>query len=134
MHLDDFATVEDIMNIGLQIPYEVTTQVFWPSLKRTRNYQVHHYATMDYTYNINRYVLIIRMPDYVYITPIVCGWESILETSNLRKERLFVPFSNGDYPIEYESFWSKLNDQIWHLRNEHLLREDAEREKQEKEV
>lgn len=134
MHLDDFTTVEDIIGIALQIPYGVTTKVFWPSLKKTRNFQVHHYATMDYTYNINRYVLIIRMPEYVYITPVVRGWESILEESNLRKERLFVPFSNGDYPIEYEKFWSKLNDKIWNLRHEQLLMEEVERENQEKEV
>lgn len=124
MHLDDFKSVEDIMSIALEIPYDVPIQVFWPSINRTRNYQVHHHSKTDYTYNINKYVLIIRMPNCVYITPIVCGWEKILSESNLKKVNLFVPFSNGDYPIEYNKFWSKLEDDVWRLRDEQLLRED----------
>ena len=129
MHLDDFTSVEDIMGIALQISYEVTTNVWWPSLNKTRKFTPHHYSSMDYTYNINNSVLVIRVPDCVYVCPIAFGWESILESSTLRKENLFVPFSNEDYPIDYEEFWNKLNNTIWGLRNEELLRSDANGEK-----
>ena len=112
MQLDDFKTVEDIMEISFKIPYDTPIKVFWPNIKRLRTYQTHHQPKLDNSYNVNKDIVIIRMPERAYVAPISSEWKSILEDSDLRKEKMFVPFSNGDYPVEYSAFWDALIEEV----------------------
>ena len=112
MQLDDFKTVEEIMEISFKIPYDTPIKVYWPNIKRKRTYQTHHQSSLDCSYNINKDICIIRMPERAYVTPISPEWEGILERSELRKRKMFVPFSNGDYPVEYSAFWDALIEEV----------------------
>lgn len=126
MQLRDVRTLEELLTVALRLEYNQPTQAYWPSLGRERKFEPHHHKGLDYTYNINRGVVIVRMPEAIFVAPLPWLDEDEDETnkkiqqwidiSSLRRVKLFVPFSNEDYPIEYESFWNNLQEQAWEAR------------------
>ena len=124
MHVKDVRTLEDLLSVALRLEYNEPTRSYWPSLKRERKFEPHHHKGLDYTYNVNRGVVIVRMPEAIFVAPL--PWldddedepkiEKWIDLGSLRRVKLFVPFSNGDYPVEYESFWNNLQEQAWEAR------------------
>ena len=116
MHVKDVRTLEDLLSVALRLEYNEPTRVYWPSLRRERVFEAHYHKELDYSYNVNRFILIVRMPEAIYVVPWLEEFAKIIKFNSLKRIKLFVPFSNGDYPIEYESFWNKLQTQAWEAR------------------
>lgn len=98
------------MSVLLKNSIDVTgkTMVRWPK-KGCKTLDMTKVATKyDGEFSVHRKVICFVHKNRVYVTPFTRRHLSTLEEAGLISGNFYVPFSNGDYPVNERKKWEKL--------------------------
>ena len=84
------------------------TKVRWPQYNQVETLIINTSELVENTYYTNNSVIAFLTDDTFYVIPYAKQFIDILLENGFTSHAMRVPFSNWDYPIDYESKWNDL--------------------------
>lgn len=104
--MKNFETLEQIKEAAICINHPI--KVRYPQWNKEEFVSIDKSTLADKTYETNNSTVAFVCDDSLYVIPYMKPVMDILVRNGFTQRCMYVPFSNGDYPINWQSKWNDL--------------------------
>jgi len=101
-----FETLAQLKEAAIVITHPI--KVHWPQHNKDEFLSIDKSVLIDRTYETNNGTLAFFSDDALYVIPYSKQFMDILLENGFTRRCMYVPFSNWDYPVAWESKWNDL--------------------------
>ena len=101
-----FETLAQIKEAAITITHPI--KVHWPLHNKDEIISIDHSQLVDKTYETNNGTVAFVSDGALYVIPWMKQVMDILRENGFTNRGMYVPFSNGEYPVAWQSKWNDL--------------------------
>ncbi len=99
-------TLTELKETAIAITHPI--KVRWPQLNQEEILTVDASNLVESTYNTNNGIISFFTDGTLHVIPYTKQFMDILQENGFTSRGMYVPFSNWDYPVAFESKWNEL--------------------------
>ena len=99
-------TLTELKETAIAITHPI--KVRWPQFSKDETLTVDTSELVENTYNMNNGIISFFTDGKLHVIPYAKLFMDILRENGFTSRGMYVPFSNWDYPVSWESKWNDL--------------------------
>lgn len=99
-------TLTELKNAAIVLTHPI--KVKWPQFNKEEILTIDTTNLVDKTYETNNGTVAFFTDGALYVIPFSNKFMDILRENGFTRKGMYVPFSNWDYPVAWESEWNDL--------------------------